>query len=114
MKTWNEIIDNAENEKVLISYYTDLLIGNGGQAYNRLYLNKKSGELFENVEASCNTCLEDKDGNLLELHAHNNYGADLTSEEVEYLEENGLFDGDWGYVEFLDELEHKFEIMKGK
>ena len=102
-----EIMDLDANNKVLGDYYKSKLVGNGGQTYSRLYLDLNNNTLSEANFASCNTWYQRDDGSLIEIDAHNNYGADLSAEELEWLEEDGL--SDFGWADFCAEIEAAIE-----
>ena len=102
-----DIFDLGNNWETLSNFYKGLLIGNGGQTYCRLYLDLQDNTLFEDCEASCNTWLHRDDGSLVEIVAHNSFGIDLSQEELEWLEIDGL--SDFGYQEWLGEIEEKVE-----
>lgn len=102
-----EIMNLDANNKVLGDYYKSKLVGNGGQTYSRLYLDLDDNTLSEANFASCNTWYQRDDGSLIEIDAHNNYGADLSAEELKWLEEDGL--SDFGWADFCAEIEAAIE-----
>lgn len=97
-----EIIDNAENSIVLYNFFKARLIGCGGQCYSRIYLDLDENRLFESTEASSNTWLHRDDGSLAEITADAGWGADLTDEELAWLEEDGV--SEFGYQDWLDDV----------
>ena len=99
--TAREIIESAD---FLADWYAARLLGCGGQLYRRIYLDLHEMSLFESTEASRNTWLQRDDGSLQAVARDDGWGADLTAEDKEWLEEDGV--SDFGYAEWLDyELE---------
>lgn len=90
----------SEYHNVITGFYEGLMLGCNGQCYSRLYLDLHSKEIFQNVEASCNTWLAREDNSLSEIAHDDGFGADLSNEEVEYLKENGV--SDFGFADWID------------
>lgn len=98
MNAW-QIVNKYDN--VIRNFYEGLMIGCNGQLYSRLYLDLRSHEIFQNVEASCNTWLRRDDGSLAEIAHDTGFGADLTEDEAVYLKECGV--SDFGFEDWLDD-----------
>lgn len=97
-----EIIDTC-NEAVS-NFYKSMMIGCGGQCYSRLYLDLIDMTLFESVEPSCNSWLHRDDGSLIEVAHDSGWGADLTDDELAWLEQDGL--SEFGFTDWVnDQLE---------
>ena len=93
--TFDEIMDIADNHKVVWDYYVSTLRGFDG--YSRLYLNINTGEIFESYEASQNSWLEGDD--ITEICGTSALNvAELNEDELETLED---WCGDW-YAEWLN------------
>lgn len=105
--TGADILQTEINEKIARDYYYGLLTGNGGQTCCRLYLDLHDNTLSESCEASCNTWSQRDDDSLVEIDAHNCYGADLTSDELKWLEQNGV--NDFGYFEWAANAADKID-----
>lgn len=91
---FDEIMDIANNHKVVWDYYVSTLRGFDG--YSRLYLNTNTGEIFESYEASKNSWLEGDD--IVEICGTSALGgADLNEDELETLE---YWCDDWYYEWF--------------
>lgn len=73
MDAW-QIVNKYDN--VIRNFYEGLMIGCNGQSYSRLYLDLQSNEIFQNVEASCNTWLYREDDSLSEIAHDNGFGFD--------------------------------------
>lgn len=97
MDAW-QIVNKYDN--VIRNFYESMVIGCKGQSYSRLYLDLHSNEIFQNTEASCNTWLHREDGSLTEIAHDNGFGADLSEDEIDYLEEYGV--SDFGFDDWLD------------
>lgn len=97
MDAW-QIVNKYDN--VIRNFYESLMIGCNGQSYSRLYLDLQSNEIFQNVEASCNTWLHREDNSLSEIAHDNGFGADLSEDEIDYLKEYGV--SDFGFNDWLD------------
>lgn len=91
----------SEYHNVITGFYEGLMLGCNGQFYSRLYLDLHAKEIFQNVEASCNTWLEREDSSLSEIAHDNGFGADLSDEEVEYLKEHGV--SDFGFADWIED-----------
>lgn len=102
---------------VIHGFFENMLIGCKGQSYSRLYLDLQSNEIFQNVEASCNTWLHREDGSLAEIAHDNGFGWDLSDDEIDYLGEYGV--SDFGYHDWIDDylipnIDAALENWKGK
>lgn len=89
-----------EYDNVIRGFFKNMLIGCNGQSYSRLYLDLHLNEIFQNVEASCNTWLHREDESLAEIAHDNGFGADLSEDEIDYLKEYGV--SDFGFDDWLD------------
>ena len=56
---------------------------------------------FENCEANCNTWIQRDDDSLVEIAHDSGYGYELTKEELDWLEEDGV--SNFGYQEWLND-----------
>lgn len=98
MDAW-QIVNKYDN--VIRNFYESMLLGCKGQSYSRLYLDLHSNEIFQNVEASCNTWLHREDNSLSEIAHDNGFGWDLSDEEIDYLKEYGV--SDFSYQDWIDD-----------
>lgn len=58
----------SEYHNVITGFYESLMLGCNGQCYSRLYLDLHAKEIFQNVEASCNTWLQREEIAFRKLH----------------------------------------------
>lgn len=92
----------ARYAEVLTDFFKQSLIGCSGRCYTRVYLDLRDLSLFVSTEVSCNTWLHRDDGSLVEITHDSGWGADLTDEELAWLEQDGL--SEFGYPEWFDEI----------
>lgn len=83
--------------------FKECLIGNGGAGlvFSRIYLDLHDMSFFENCEANCNTWIQRDDDSLVEIAHDSGYGYELTKEELDWLEEDGV--SNFGYQEWLND-----------
>ena len=103
--TARDIINNTEFD--LSGWFYDSLKAHGGGYCSRIYLDLNDMTLFESVEANSNSWLQRDDDSLQEVDRDEGWGADLTEEELEWLEEDGV--SDFGFQEWIYELEDKIQ-----
>ena len=85
------------------NWFKECLIGNGnaGQVFSRIYLDLNDMSFFENCEASQNTWIERNDGSLVEIVRDSGYGYDLSEDELDWLETDGV--SDFGYENWMND-----------
>lgn len=98
VKTAKEIIDNSDFD--FSEWFKQSLIGNGGQTCRRIYFDLDDMSFFENIEASENTWLQRDDGSLHEVARDKCWGADLSQDELDFLEQDGV--SEFGFQEWMD------------
>ena len=103
--TARDIIKNPEFD--LSGWFYNKLISHGGSYCSRIYLDLNDMTLFESVEANSNSWLQRDDGSLQEVDRDEGWGADLTEEEMEWLEEDGI--SDFGFQDWIYELEDNIQ-----
>lgn len=104
-----EIVNDARD--VLDEYFAGIASGDyyDGTSY-QLYLDLDTFEIFEFHEASDNTWLQREDGSLVKIYSVCGY-SDLPKNELYNNEYDSLWD--FGYNEWLDELEKKIDFEYG-
>lgn len=83
------------------NWFKECLIGNSGQVFSRIYLDLHDMSFFENCEASCNTWIQRDDASLVEIARDSGYGYDLSEDELNWLEADGL--SDFGYEDWMND-----------
>lgn len=85
------------------NWFKECLIGNGGAGpvFSRIYLDLHDMSFFENCEASCNTWIQRDDASLVEIARDSGYGYELTKEELDWLEADGV--SNFGYEDWMND-----------
>lgn len=85
------------------NWFKECLIGNGGAGlvFSRIYLDLHDMSFFEHCETSQNTWIQRDDASLVEIARDSGYGYDLTKEELDWLEEDGV--SNFGYQEWMND-----------
>lgn len=111
--TARDIIDSDANSAVLQTFFRGLASCDyyDGRTY-QLYLDSRDGSLSERVEASNQSFVHRDDGSLLLVLAVNGY-AD-TPDDERYSDERGDNIMDYGYAEWLDEVEDRINYARAK
>ena len=85
------------------NWFKECLIGNGGAGpvFSRIYLDLHDMSFFEHCEASQNTWIQRDDGSLVEIARDSGYGYDLSEDELDWLEADGV--SDFGYEDWMND-----------
>lgn len=104
MATAQEIISTAANEAVLVEWFSGIASCEylDGSSY-QLYLDLDDNTLSINQEASDQSWLQRDDGSLVMISKVSGYSD--TPEDERYTDECDL--NDYGYGEFVDQIEEK-------
>ncbi|MDO4708237.1 MAG: hypothetical protein Q4B94_00170 [Pseudomonadota bacterium] len=98
--TTEAILNDDENLSVLEEFFRDMLKGCKNSCYSRIYLDLDDGKLFSSAQPCVNNRLVRDDDSLAEITGDAGWGADLSEDELEWLDVDGV--QEFGYSDWLN------------